>query len=493
MGFLDDFTIGGSLTSVSQDVDLVMDAGARLGLHLNVAKCELISSVCPPTLSPLLSNFTHRVPADSTLLGAPLLVGGALDSAWDKCCASLSLAIERLVSLPAHDALILLRASFSSPKVSHLLRCAPCSNHPSLIVFDDLLKLGLSRITNLELSDSQWLQASLPVRDGGLGIRRVSSLATSAYMASAASTLELQGLILAGTPSSGVADPLVAEFSDSWSTMSSLPPVSFPASSKQSSWDRPLIEVDRASLSLSLSDPVNSARFHSASAPHSGDWLHAMPISSCGLRLDDEAIRVAVGLRLGVDLCEPHTCPCGSQVDASCLHGLSCRLACGRQARHHAINDIIWRSMSSAGVPSTKEPVGLLRSDGRRPDGVTLVPWKNGKSAAWDVTIVNPLADSYLAIASNTPCGVAAMAASKKVEKYADLPASYIFQPLAFETLGSLNSSGVDFLSDLGYRLKQSTGILRSVEFLFQRIAISLQRYNAVAFKGSFFFPAEHE
>ena len=28
----------------------------------------------------------------------------------------------------------------------------------------------------------------------------------------------------------------------------------------------------------------------------------------------------------------------------------------------------------SAGIPATKEPVSLLRSDGKRPDGLTLVP-----------------------------------------------------------------------------------------------------------------------
>jgi hypothetical protein len=36
-----------------------------------------------------------------------------------------------------------------------------------------------------------------------------------------------------------------------------------------------------------------------AAAEHIGDWLNALPITSCGLRLDKEAIRVAVGLRLG--------------------------------------------------------------------------------------------------------------------------------------------------------------------------------------------------
>ena len=33
---------------------------------------------------------------------------------------------------------------------------------------------------------------------------------------------------------------------------------------------------------------------------------------SCGLKLDNEAVRVAVGLRLGLDLCVPHECHCGS-------------------------------------------------------------------------------------------------------------------------------------------------------------------------------------
>jgi len=47
------------------------------------------------------------------------------------------------------------------------------------------------------LSDIQLLQASLQVKDGGLGVRRVSSLALPAFLASAASTLSLQADILA--------------------------------------------------------------------------------------------------------------------------------------------------------------------------------------------------------------------------------------------------------------------------------------------------------
>jgi len=124
---------------------------------------------------------------------------------------------------------------------------------------------------------------------------------------------------------------------------------------------------------------------------HSGDWLFAMPIASCSLRLDDEAVRVAVGLRLGLDLCVPHQCHCDSLVDARGLHSLVCKGAPGRSARQHALNDLIACSFASARVPVTKEPSGLFRTDGKRPDGLALVQWQSGKSMCWDVT-VKPLA-----------------------------------------------------------------------------------------------------
>jgi hypothetical protein len=42
-------------------------------------------------------------------------------------------------------------------------------------------------------------------------------------------------------------------------------------------------------------NPNHKARLLAAAAPHSGDWLHTLPIASCGLHLDNDSFRIAVG------------------------------------------------------------------------------------------------------------------------------------------------------------------------------------------------------
>lgn len=489
LAYLDDFSLGGSQASVVKDVDLIADEGAKLGLHLNVKKCELIGR--HRISSGRLADFTFTERDKVVLLGAPLFQGEALDDALVAACQTLSTAIGRLKSVAAHDALILLRSSFSAPKVNHIIRCSPCFGHPSLSTFDSLLRQGLSAIINCDLTDNQWLQASLPVRDGGLGIRCIASLASSAFLASAASTRQLQDQILSEI-SNDACDSYIELALIDWSSRSHKEPILPDLSSQQRAWDRLVIDVNKNLLWNSYSDQLNLARLTAVSAPHSGDWLFALPITSCGLRLDDEAVRVSVGLRLGSNLCMAHKCPCGAEVDCTGIHGLSCRRACGRQSRHHAVNDLIWHAFGSAGIPATKEPVGLLRTDGKRPDGLSLIPWSHGKAICWDVTIVDPLASSYRNRTSSVPSGAAELAASRKIEKYVNLPASILFQPVAIECLGSLNQSAVEFINELGRKLTVSSGECRSTEFLFQRIGIAVQRFNAIAFRGSFDgFPAD--
>jgi hypothetical protein len=235
------------------------------------------------------------------------------------------------------------------------------------------------------------------------------------------------------------------------------------------------------------------ARLLAAATKHSADWLHAIPITSCGLRLEDDAIRVAVGLRLGADICQPHTCPCGTLVDATGAHALSCRRTAGRLIRHNHLNDIIHRALSRADIPSTKEPAGLLRTDGKRPDGLTLVPWREGRCLVWDVTVADTTATSYLASTAVLAGSAADSAAARKESKYIELANRYEFVPIAMETHGPLNTKAASFLSELGRRITIATSDTQETSHLYQRLSVALQRFNAVCVSDTFVREAEDD
>jgi len=105
---------------------------------------------------------------------------------------------------------------------------------------------------------------------------------------------------------------------------------------------------------------------------------------------------------------------------------------------------------------------------------------------AWDVTVATTLADSYLRASSATAAAAAEMAASRKEVKYSDLPASISFQPIAVETLGPINESAVDFLRELGCMISNKFQEERQTAYLFQRLSVTVQRYNAVILHDSF-------
>src|SRR6218665_1137671 len=91
---------------------------------------------------------------------------------------------------------------------------------------------------------------------------------------------------------------------------STLPGGEDAAVTKQKTWDVTLIEIDKTLVWSSNNDPLDRGRLLAVSAPHAGDWLLTAPIASCGLGLSrpNEAVRVAIGLRLGLNLCSPHQC-----------------------------------------------------------------------------------------------------------------------------------------------------------------------------------------
>ena len=172
-------------------------------------------------------------------------------------------------------------------------------------------------------------------------------------------------------------------------TATGLPSPYPPSFTKQRTWNEPVIQADRAAVRSCATGDLDRARLTAVSAEHSVDWLHARPISSCELWLDDEAIREAVDSVLVLTYVIPTVAHVVllSMSKVYMVSTLSCQLARCRMPRHQALNDLIWRALSKAGIPSAKEPSGLSRTDGKRSYGVTLIPWQKGKPLDWDVAV----------------------------------------------------------------------------------------------------------
>ena len=141
---------------------------------------------------------------------------------------------------------------------------------------------------------------------------------------------------------------------------------------------------DHQTLVDNATSDVDKVRLLAVKAEHGSKWIFALPISPCDLRTNNEAVRIANGLRLGLNLRKPHSCSCAGAVDAKGLDGISCKRTADRSILHQQLNDLVWRALRRANTPSVKEPSGLLFGEDKRHDGLTLVSWQGGRCLAWD-------------------------------------------------------------------------------------------------------------
>ena len=157
----------------------------------------------------------------------------------------------------------------------------------------------------------------------------------------------------------------------------------------------------------------------------------------------NQQLRIAKKIYACADIYERHKCVCGKDVTEYGWHGLSCSKKAARFSRHSNLNALIKQSLSSIHIPSDLEPRHLYRTNQKRPDGLTLVPWAFGKQLLWDVTVVDSLAPCRINDGSVcNPGTAAAEAEERKKDKFKDLvDDGYLFQPLAFEIQGASGPS----------------------------------------------------
>ena len=225
-------------------------------------------------------------------------------------------------------------------------------------------------------------------------------------------------------------------------------------------------------------DRRESALLRAASSFGSAEFLRGNPNTRDVTRLDDAALRTALGLRLGASVATPGKCQCGTQLDPQGDHALTCKMGPGRGARHRLLNQSLRNLLLEAGIPSQLEPVGLIRNDGKLPDGATVLPFKNGRILCWDATCIHSLAASWIPFSSVESGSAAREAESRKTLKYESLQQRCDFAPFAVETLGPLGPSAMDLLRSLADR-SQNLGRRKGA------LARSLRRVSAVVQLGN--------
>ena len=81
--------------------------------------------------------------------------------------------------------------------------------------------------------------------------------------------------------------------------------------------------------------------------------------------------------------------------------------------------------------------------------------------------MVDTVAASYVLENASEAGRAAEKAATRKLTKYSDFQRTYLFVPLAVETMGPINDEGLAFVSEIGRRLSRISGDLRETGYLF--------------------------
>ena len=481
--YLDDGTLADDPTTVLSDFKDIIEKSKRIGLEINPDKCELyfIDELDQKVLdafnviAPGIKVITNE---NFNLLGSPITIESVRSAALKKS-ELMKKVFSKLSTLNVHVAYFLLKNCLSMPKLTYFLRTSPLWFFQDIITqMDDNLKTCIESILNFQLDNTQWTQSSLPISKGGLGLRRIKDLCLPAFLASTYGVSNIVKSIISNSDDleiTFVKDAIIA-----WSQLMDTVPEKQHLEI-QKKWDELFINKTCEGF-LNDFQNENKSRFLALQENESNQWLKAYPSPNLGTFMDNSTFKISTALRLGIKICQTHTCKCGKIADSYGYHALRCAQSTGRLPKHREMNNIIYRTLTSLNVPAILEPQGVSRLDGKRADGMTIMPWIKGKSLLWDATCTDTFCPSNIKLTSRKAGSAAEKAVVKKKNLYKDMiQKNFHFVVFATETMGPWCNEGKDLIEKLGSMLNAMTGNTNSKKYLKERISIAIQRGNAMS------------
>ena len=498
--YLDDGSLGGNKRQLQGAVDIILQEGPARGLFLSTARTvppqakpkSTVWSPCGVNLQddPLDRGIPRVKEEGIILLGSPIGSQHFVDEAIRERISKVKTFLESLPLLQNGQVeYTLLRSCLSLPKFMYTMRTTETTDHQPLWQgVDCLIREAMSRILGVPLSTTQWLQAQLPVKMGGMGLFSTWDLAPAAYCTSYLAAHDLKLTILNKTQeesppiiSAGMLEYLSSKTGED-STIDSLIGTSQSAVSLS-------IHLKKHQL---LTQTIQgqgvvreTARLASVGLLHAGDWLNVMPSPTLGLAMDPAEFTVCVKYRLGVKVFSTAgKCPaCPAMSDALGDHAISCGYAGERIARHDRLRDALFSTAQQGCLGPTREDRALLPGSDARPADVLIPNWTGGRDTALDITVVNPLQAAMVNQAAVTAGHGLTVAYDRKMTKAGEecRRAGMVFIPMPMETLGGWHEKTEMQVKKLASALARHTGGEQSetTRHLCQRLSILLARGNS--------------
>ena len=191
----------------------------------------------------------------------------------------------------------MLKNCFSLPKLLYFLKTSTCYNHPVLSEkFDKTVRDGLSKVCNVNFDDISSTQLAPPAETGGLGVSSASLLALPAFLTSAFGASDFVTTIFSET----FEDFSFTKALEKWLSLTNEQET--PLDGTQKIWTEPDF-VKTAKELISRMDDKRSKVFNSNQGKFLSQWMNVVPCKNLGLKLDDQQLRISIGLRLGANIC----------------------------------------------------------------------------------------------------------------------------------------------------------------------------------------------
>ena len=315
---------------------------------------------------------------------------------------------------------------------------------------DAIENIFLPALFGTNISQNDRTIISLPVKDGGLGVRKVSQNADSSYEVSVKVTRPLTRKIL--QQASDLPNPDVVKN------------VRSKVISDYKSKEREKYDIIKVSQEASMVRTIEQL-----SEPGASSWLSALPLESQGFNLTKAEFQDALAIRyMKSPKNLPSHCPCGAPYNIT--HALNCHRGGFVNARHDTIRDVECALLKSVVNDVECEaplqivtnrinyPKSAILDNGARLDVRARGFWREGQNAFFDVRVTN--ADSGSQI-STTVKSVLRKHEQEKKREYNRRVMEVehgTFTPLIFTTTGVMGPECSTYHKALAEKISKKKG-----------------------------------